>query len=32
MSASNQYAIPSTMKSWVLGGPEELRLIDKPVP
>ena len=32
MSASNQYAIPPSMKSWVLGGPEELRLIDKPVP
>jgi L-iditol 2-dehydrogenase len=32
MPASNEYVIPPTMKSWVLGGPEELRLIDKPVP
>lgn len=24
--------IPATMKAWVLGGPGELRLVDKPVP
>ena len=24
--------IPKTMKAWVLGGPEELRLVEKPVP
>ena len=33
MSArSNQYPIPKTMKAWVLGGPEELSLVEKPVP
>src|SRR5260221_14595638 len=31
-SRSNQYAIPRTMKAWVLGGPEELALVEKPVP
>lgn len=25
-------SIPKTMKAWVLGGPEELRLVEKPVP
>ncbi len=30
--APNEFTIPRTMKSWVLGGPEELQLIDKPVP
>src|SRR6202030_4527511 len=29
---SNQYPIPDKMKAWVLGGPEELSLIEKPVP
>ena len=29
---SNQFAIPETMKAWVLGGPDELELVDKPVP
>ena len=31
-SRSNQYAIPERMKAWVLGGPEELDLVEKPVP
>lgn len=29
---SNQYEIPRTMQAWVLDGPEQLSLIDKPVP
>src|SRR5205809_1447146 len=29
---SNQYPIPERMKAWVLGGPEELSLVEKPVP
>src|SRR5215467_9277148 len=29
---SNQYPIPDRMKAWVLGGPEELSVIEKPVP
>src|SRR5437763_3225005 len=29
---SNEYPIPKTMKAWVLGGPEELSLTEKPVP
>jgi L-iditol 2-dehydrogenase len=28
----NQYPVPETMKAWVLGGPEELSLVEKPVP
>jgi L-iditol 2-dehydrogenase len=28
----NDFVIPSTMKAWVLGGPEELSFVDKPVP
>jgi L-iditol 2-dehydrogenase len=28
----NQYPIPKTMRAWVLGGPEELTLVEKPVP
>jgi L-iditol 2-dehydrogenase len=28
----NQYQIPATMQAWVLGGPEELSLVEKPVP
>jgi|GraSoiStandDraft_37_1057305.scaffolds.fasta_scaffold417693_1 hypothetical protein len=31
-SLSNEYPIPHRMKAWVLGGPEELALIEKPVP
>src|SRR6185437_314040 len=31
-SRSNQYPIPDRMKAWVLGGPEELSLVEKPVP
>src|ERR1700758_696790 len=29
---ANEYRIPETMKAWVLGNPEELTLIEKPVP
>lgn len=29
---SNEFSIPDTMKAWVLGGPEELTLVEKPVP
>ncbi len=29
---SNEYLIPETMKAWVLGGPDELSLVDKKVP
>src|ERR1700747_1853616 len=29
---SNEYPIPKTMRAWVLGGPEELALAEKPVP
>ena len=29
---SNRYPIPERMKAWVLGGPEELSLVEKPVP
>jgi L-iditol 2-dehydrogenase len=29
---ANEYAIPQTMKAWVLGNPEELTLTEKPVP
>jgi len=29
---SNEYPIPETMKAWVLGGPDELSLVDKKVP
>jgi L-iditol 2-dehydrogenase len=28
----NEYPIPKTMKAWVLGKPEELMLVEKPVP
>ena len=28
----NEYRVPATMRAWVLGGPEELSLTDKPVP
>jgi L-iditol 2-dehydrogenase len=29
---SNQFRVPETMQAWVLGGPEELSLVEKPVP
>src|SRR5215813_12310573 len=29
---SQDFAVPDTMKAWVLGGPGELTLTDKPVP
>lgn len=29
---TNQFQIPETMKAWVLGGPNELKLVEKPVP
>ena len=29
---SNEFRVPDRMKAWVLGGPEELFLTDKPVP
>jgi L-iditol 2-dehydrogenase len=29
---SNEYRIPPTMQAWVLGGPGELALVEKPVP
>jgi L-iditol 2-dehydrogenase len=29
---SNEYPVPPTMKAWVLGNPEELALVEKPVP
>ena len=29
---SKAFEIPETMKAWVLGGPQELSLIQKPVP
>ena len=32
ITGSNEYPIPPSMKAWVLGGPEELSLVDKPVP
>src|SRR3984885_3178301 len=28
----NEFIIPPTMKAWVLGGPEELSMVEKPVP
>src|SRR5215475_3554016 len=31
-SRANEYTIPKTMKAWVLGNPEELALVEKPVP
>jgi L-iditol 2-dehydrogenase len=30
--STNQFTIPDRMKSWVLGGPDELKLVEKPVP
>src|SRR5256714_3724821 len=29
---NNQYPIPARIRAWMLGGPEELSLIEKPVP
>src|SRR5262245_32382568 len=29
---TNAFDIPKTMKAWVLGGPEQLSLVEKPVP
>jgi len=29
---TNQFQIPGTMKAWVLGGPNEIKLVEKPVP
>lgn len=29
---ANEFPIPKTMKAWVLGNPEELSLVEKPVP
>ncbi len=31
-AGNNQYKVPETMKAWVLGGPNELSLVEKPVP
>ena len=31
-SPTNAFTIPKTMKAWVLGGPDELSLVEKPVP
>jgi L-iditol 2-dehydrogenase len=30
--SSNEYRVPPTMKAWVLGRPDELSLLEKPVP
>src|SRR5215813_2262394 len=29
---ANEYPIPKTIKAWVLGNPEELTLVEKPMP
>ena len=31
-AGTNEYEIPKSMKAWVLGGPDELSLVEKPVP
>jgi L-iditol 2-dehydrogenase len=31
-SLANEFPVPDRMKAWVLGGPEEIFLVDKPVP
>ncbi len=31
-NAGNEYLIPKTMKAWTLGSPDELSLVEKPVP
>ena len=28
----NEFTVPPTMKAWVLGGPEQLSMVEKPVP
>ena len=32
LDRANEYPIPKTMKAWVLRNPEELALVEKPVP
>ena len=32
VKTSDDYPIPETMRAWVLGDPDELKLVDKPVP
>ncbi len=32
VTGSNQFDIPPTMQAWVLGDPDELKLVEKPVP
>jgi L-iditol 2-dehydrogenase len=32
LRSGNEYRVPETMEAWVLGGPEELTLVEKPVP
>src|SRR5256885_597742 len=32
ISRTNKYRFPPTMRAWVLGGPDELSLVEKPVP
>src|SRR4029077_11846874 len=29
---TNEFRVPDRMKAWVLGGPDEIRLVEKPVP
>jgi L-iditol 2-dehydrogenase len=31
-AGGNEFNIPETMKAWVLGGPDQLSMVDKPVP
>ena len=28
----NEFPVPDRMRAWVLGGPDEIFLVDKPVP
>ena len=32
VDGGNEFKIPETMKAWVLGGPEQLSMVEKPVP
>src|SRR5215475_5569802 len=32
LRSGNEYRVPESMRAWVLGGPEELTLVEKPVP
>ena len=32
VTTSSEFAVPEQMKAWVLGGPDELSLRDKPTP